>query len=382
MTRERSGPVVPSRSAPPGTARASTSRCPRRTPPACSSASSTPTTTRSGSTSPSAPLHTWHCYVPGIGPGQRYAYRVQGPFEPEHGHRFNPAKLLIDPYAKAIEGPIRWDAANALPYVPNGGEDDDLTPDTSDSAPAIPRSLVVDPGFDWEDDRPPGVPWSRTVIYETHVKGFTKLHPSVREDLRGTYGGLASEGAIGHLRDLGVTAVELLPVHHIADESFLHDKGLSNYWGYSSIGYLAPHAGYAATGTTGRADPRVQGDGQGAAPRRHRGDPRRRLQPHRRGQPPRPDALVQGRRQLHVLPAQSRGPPVLHGLHGHRELAERHPPERAAAHHGLAALLGDRVPRRRVPLRPRARHWPASSTTSTGCPRSSTSSTRIPCCRR
>ena len=110
---------------------------------------------------------------------------------------------------------------------------------------------MVDPNFDWEDDRPPPVPWSRTVIYEAHVKGFTKLHPDVREDLRGTYGGLASDGAIAHLRELGITAVELLPVHHIADESFLHDKGLSNYWGYSSIGYLAPHAGYAATGTTG-----------------------------------------------------------------------------------------------------------------------------------
>src|SRR3954451_2687343 len=196
-------------------------------------------------------LHIWHCFVPDIGPGRRYGYRVTGPFEPEHGHRFNPAKLPIDPYAKAIEGPVLWDAANALPYTPTGGEDDDLTQDTSDSAAAIPRSLVVDPGFDWEGDRPPRVPWSQTVIYETHVKGFTKLHPEVRDDLRGTYGGLASEEAIAHIRELGVTAIELMPVHHIADESFLHDKGLSNYWGYSSIGFLAPHAGYSATGTTG-----------------------------------------------------------------------------------------------------------------------------------
>jgi glycogen operon protein len=196
-------------------------------------------------------LHIWHCYLPGIGPGRRYGYRVTGPFDPERGHRFNPSKLLIDPYAKAIEGPVVWDAANALPYTPTGDEDDDLTQDTSDSAPAIPRSLVVDPGFDWEGDRSPRVPWSQTVIYETHVKGFTKLHPEVREDLRGTYGGLASEEAVAHLRDLGVTAVELMPVHHIADESFLHDRGLSNYWGYSSIGFLAPHAGYSATGTIG-----------------------------------------------------------------------------------------------------------------------------------
>jgi isoamylase len=195
--------------------------------------------------------YNWHCYVPDVGPGQRYGYRVFGPYEPEDGHRFNPSKLLIDPYAKAIEGEIQWDKASTLPYIPDDTDVADLEADDEDDAEAIPKSLVIDPGFDWEGDRLLGTPWTETVIYEAHVKGFTKLHPDVREDLRGTYGGLASEPAIQYLKELGVTAVELLPVHHKADEHFLTDNGLSNYWGYSSIGYLAPHSEYAATGFEG-----------------------------------------------------------------------------------------------------------------------------------
>ncbi|HZO37045.1 MAG TPA: glycogen debranching protein GlgX, partial [Solirubrobacteraceae bacterium] len=197
--------------------------------------------------------HVWHCYLPGVGPGQRYGYRVHGRYAPDEGHRFNPAKLLIDPYAKAIEGPIAFDRASVLPYIPNtdGGDRADLEIDENDSADAIPKSVVVDAGFDWEDDVPPRRPWAETIIYETHVKGFSKLHPEIREDLRGTYAGLASEPALDYLDQLGVTAVELLPIHHIADEEFLHPKRLTNYWGYSSIGYLAPHALYAATGTYG-----------------------------------------------------------------------------------------------------------------------------------
>ncbi len=191
----------------------------------------------------------WHCYLPGVGPGQRYGYRVHGRYDPDTGLRFNPAKLLIDPYAKAIDGAVQWYAANTLPYVPSGSVDADLTIDDSDSAPAMPKSVVVDPTFDWEDDDwvRPRTPWQETVIYETHVRGFTKERDDVREDLRGTYGGLASEGAIAYLKALRVTAVELLPVHHIADESFLHERGLTNYWGYSTIGYFAPHSLYAAT---------------------------------------------------------------------------------------------------------------------------------------
>jgi glycogen operon protein len=195
--------------------------------------------------------HNWHVYVPGVGPGQRYGYRVHGPYAPAQGHRFNPAKLLLDPYTKAIAGSVRWDVANVLPYVPSGDADADLEPDDEDSAPAMPRCVVVDESFDWEDDAQPRRRWDETVIYETHVKGFTRCMDEVREDLRGTYAGLASEPAIAYLRELGATAVELLPVHHIIDEGFLADRGLSNYWGYSSIGYLAPHAAYAATGGGG-----------------------------------------------------------------------------------------------------------------------------------
>ena len=194
----------------------------------------------------------WHCYLPEVGPGQRYGFRVAGPYAPEHGHRFNPAKLLLDPYAKSIDGVVDWaHDSNVLPYIPTGEEDADLEPDDEDDAAAMPKSVVVDDAFLWEGDRPPNVPFADTVIYETHVKGFTMLHPEVREDLRGTYAGLASEPAVAYLQDLGVTAVELLPVHHISDESFLADNGLHNYWGYSTIGYLAPHCAYAATGSRG-----------------------------------------------------------------------------------------------------------------------------------
>src|SRR5215207_4642913 len=193
----------------------------------------------------------WHVYLPDVRPGQHYGYRVHGPFDPLRGLRFNPHKLLIDPYARAIDGAVRWGAANVLPYPPTGEEDADLHLDDTDSAPAIPKSVVVDQYFDWEGDRPLRRRWDDTVIYEVHVKGFTRRLPSIPEHLRGTYAGLASDEAVGYLRDLGVTAVELLPVHHIVDESFLVDRGLTNYWGYSSIGYLAPHSRYAATGTRG-----------------------------------------------------------------------------------------------------------------------------------
>jgi glycogen operon protein len=195
----------------------------------------------------------WHVYIPGVGPGQRYGYRVHGPYDPAHGLRFNPNKLLIDPYAKAIDGPVDYRAASTLPYVPDAeaGDEADLVIDTEDDAAAIPKSVVVDQSFPWGEDRIIGRRWSSTVIYETHVKGFTMSHPEIPEELRGTYAGLGSEPAIAYLRNLGVTAVELLPIHHIADESFLVDKGLSNYWGYSTIGYFAPHAGYSASGARG-----------------------------------------------------------------------------------------------------------------------------------
>jgi glycogen operon protein len=189
----------------------------------------------------------WHGYLPGVGPGQRYGYRVHGPWSPERGQRFNPHKLLIDPYAKAIEGPVLWERGRTLAYV----DGDDGVRDDSDDAAAIPKCLVVDESFEWEGDGLLRRPWDETVIYELHVKGFTKRLPGVRDDLRGTYAGLASEAALEHLSALGVTAVELMPIHHIADEHVLADRGLTNYWGYSTIGFLCPHAGYAATGTRG-----------------------------------------------------------------------------------------------------------------------------------
>jgi glycogen operon protein len=194
----------------------------------------------------------WHCYLPGVGPGQRYGLRVHGPNAPEEGQRFNPAKLLIDPYAKAIEGTVDWHGpASVFPYVVTGSPGDAHTLDKADDAAVIPKSVVIDDAFLWEGDRPPQIPFADTVIYETHVKGFTMRHPGVREDLRGTYAGLASDQAIAYLKDLGVTAVELLPVHHISDEPFLAEHGLRNYWGYSTIGFFSPYSEYAATGRRG-----------------------------------------------------------------------------------------------------------------------------------
>ncbi|MEA2372158.1 MAG: isoamylase [Solirubrobacteraceae bacterium] len=196
--------------------------------------------------------HNWHGYLHGTGPGTRYGYRVHGPFEPEEGKRFNPSKLLLDPYAKAIDGPVEWAQANTLPYVPDPENPDaDLELDDENSAPAMPRCVVVDPHFDWGGEVSPRRPWNETIIYEAHVKGFTKSNENVRADLRGTYAGLASDEALAYLKELGVTAIELLPVHAIIDESFLADRGLTNYWGYSSIGYLAPHAMYSASGVHG-----------------------------------------------------------------------------------------------------------------------------------
>jgi glycogen operon protein len=187
----------------------------------------------------------WHCYLPDVRPGQLYGYRVHGPYRPAEGHRFNPAQLLIDPYAKAISGTIKW--SNALFAYKVGGPNEDLEPSTDNSAGGLPKSVVVDPAFTWGNDRSPRTPWNRTVIYECHVKGMTKLHPDVEERYRGTYLGLASEPIIEHLLSLGVTAVELLPVHHFAVDRHLAEKGLTNYWGYNSIAFLAPDIRYATT---------------------------------------------------------------------------------------------------------------------------------------
>jgi len=192
----------------------------------------------------------WHVFVERLRPGQRYGYRVHGPYDPANGRRFNPAKLLLDPYSKAIDGTVDWDGPTLLSYVP-GGDDADLTLDETDSAPAMPKSVVADERYDWGDDVWPRIPWSETVIYEAHVRGLTMTHPGVPEELRGTYAGLGSPAIIEYLKGLGVTAIELLPVHHFIDESFLAGRGLTNYWGYASIGFLAPHGPYSSAGARG-----------------------------------------------------------------------------------------------------------------------------------
>ncbi|MEA3216591.1 MAG: isoamylase [Acidimicrobiia bacterium] len=189
----------------------------------------------------------WHGYVPGVGHGQRYGFRVQGPYEPERGLRSLRAKLLIDPYARALEGEVDGKEACFGHFF----ADPEGPPNDLDSAPHVPRSIVVSPYFDWTDDRSPRIPWRETVIYETHVKGFTARHPDIPEALRGTYAGLSHPAAIEYLTSLGVTAVELMPVHQFVHDAHLLDKGLRNYWGYNSIGYFAPHSEYAATGQRG-----------------------------------------------------------------------------------------------------------------------------------
>ncbi|WP_105970486.1 glycogen debranching protein GlgX [Streptomyces geranii] len=198
----------------------------------------------------------WHGFVPGVMPGQRYGYRVHGRWDPWTGARWNPAKLLLDPYARAVDGDF------GLPPEVYGHVRDwpqreiaDTVRDDRDSAPFVPKGVVVHDDTtddEWADDRRPKTPWADSVIYEVHVKGFTKLHPGIPEELRGTYAGLAHPAAIEHLVRLGVTAVELLPVHQFAHEDHLLRRGTKNYWGYNSIGYFAPHAGYAATGTAGQ----------------------------------------------------------------------------------------------------------------------------------
>ncbi|HTW19266.1 MAG TPA: glycogen debranching protein GlgX [Mycobacteriales bacterium] len=195
---------------------------------------------------PEATDDIWHVYLPDVRPGALYGYRVHGPYEPEAGHRFNPAKLLIDPYAKAVSGAIKW--SDELFGYTIGDPDLDLSRDDRDSAGAIPKCVVVDQAFTWGDDAAPRTPLNRTVIYECHVKGMTARHPQVPPELRGTYLGLASDPVIDHLTTLGVTAVELMPVHQFLPERDLVDRGLTNYWGYNSIGFLAPHVSYATGG--------------------------------------------------------------------------------------------------------------------------------------
>ncbi|TWR26003.1 glycogen debranching protein GlgX [Mucilaginibacter achroorhodeus] len=185
----------------------------------------------------------WHCYLPGVNPGQLYGYRVDGPYDPQNGQRFNVNKLLIDPYAKALSGTIDWH--DSLFGYEVGNADEDLSYSDTDSAPFIPKSVVIDSAFDWGDDKFPRIPYYQSVIYEMHVKGFTQMHPDIPEEIRGTYAAIGHPASIKYLKELGVTAVELMPIHQFVNDRHLLEKGLSNYWGYNSIGFFAPDIRYA-----------------------------------------------------------------------------------------------------------------------------------------
>ncbi|MBZ5605300.1 MAG: glycogen debranching protein GlgX [Acidobacteriia bacterium] len=191
--------------------------------------------------------HVWHCFLPNVQPGQVYGYRVHGPYDPERGLRFNPGNLLIDPYAKALTGKVDWNS----PIFPYRLGDDDLALDIRDNAAGMQKCVVVNPYFDWDADRPPKTPLGESVIYEVHVKGFTKCHPEVPQELRGTYAGIASRPSVEYLKKLGVTAVELMPVHDFLDDKHLTDRGLSNYWGYNTTNFFSPDARYSSTGDLG-----------------------------------------------------------------------------------------------------------------------------------
>ena len=196
---------------------------------------------------PEVDAYVWHGYLPEVLPGQRYGYRVHGPFAPEHGHRCDPSKLLLDPYAKAIDGQV-----DGHPSLFSYDFDDRSAPNAEDSAAHTMTSVVINPFFDWGHDRPPSHEYHESIIYEAHVKGLTELHPAVPEELRGTYAGLAHPAIVEHLVELGITTVELMPVHQFVNDPSLQERGLSNYWGYNTIGFFAPHNGFASSHTPGQ----------------------------------------------------------------------------------------------------------------------------------
>ena len=205
----------------------------------------------------------WHAYLPQVQPGQRYGYRVHGPYDPENGQRHNPNKVLLDPYAKAMAGAFDWDQSL---FGYDFGDPDSRNDD--DSAAHVMHAVVINPFFDWAGDRHPNTPYSETMIYEAHVKGLTALHPDIPEDQRGTYAGIAHPAVIEHLQKLGMTAIELMPVHQFVQDSTLLEKGLRNYWGYNTIGFFAPHNEYSLDRRARPAGAGVQEHGAGACTRR------------------------------------------------------------------------------------------------------------------
>ena len=333
-------------------------------------------------TMPERTDHVWHGYLPEARPGQLYGYRVHGPYAPAQGHRFNPQQAA----ARSVrEGDRRRRSSGATRMF--GYRIGEPTRRTCRSTSAttrggMPRAAVVDPAFSWGGDAPPTHAVARHGDLRVHVKGFTQQHPDVPQTLRGTYAGSRAAPAIEHLQRLGVTAVELLPVHHVRRRpASWSTSGLRNYWGYNTIGFFAPDTALLVAERRGRGA-RVQDDGASAARGRHRGDPRRGLQPHRRRQSARADAVVPRHRQRRLLPARRRRPALLHGLHRLRQHAEHAASARAAADHGQPALLGARRCTSTASASISRRRWRASCTTSTGSARSSTSSIRTRCSRR
>ena len=291
----------------------------------------------------------WHGYLPDTRPGQRYGYRVHGPWNPDQGQWCNPSKLLLDPYAKAIEGSWEWNEA----IFPYHFADPENSKNDLDSAPFAAKAVVINPFFDWANDRRPNTPWHRTVVYETHVKGFTRTLTDIPEELRGTYAGMAHPAAVKYLQRLGITAVELLPVHQFVQDSHAAGQGAAEL-----LGLQLDRLPRAAQRVRARIRAASRSRSSSSSSRRctkraSRSSSTSSTTTRPRGQPPRAGAVVQGHRQRGLLPAHGGQPALLHGLHRHGQHAEHASPARAAAHHGQPALLGPRDARRRLPLRPR-----------------------------
>ena len=282
--------------------------------------------------------YVWHNYLPGIQPGQRYGYRVYGPYDPMQGLRCNPNKLLLDPYAKAIEGNIDGDESLYSYWFKS--PDDVASMNTLDSAPHTMKAAVVNPYFDWGNDQHPNISYHDSVIYEAHVRGMTNLNMDVPPDIRGTYAGLAYPSVIEYLKKLGVTAIELMPIHQFVNDSFLQEKGLSNYWGYNTIGFFAPHNAYSSSGQRGEQVNEFKSMVKAYHRARHGSHPRRGIQPYRRRQQSRTDPQLQRHRQRSLLPFGRQRPQTLFRHHRHRKLAAHAFAARVAAHYRQPALLG------------------------------------------
>ena len=298
----------------------------------------------------------WHAFVPGVGPGQAYGYRVSGPWNPARGLRCNPAKLLLDPYARAVSGTVSF---GPEVYGHDLGNPD--APSALDSSARVPRSVVVDSAFDWQDGDRPWYRYADTVIYECHVKGFTMRHPEIPPELRGTYAGLAHEAAIAHLKDLGVTTLELLPVHQNVPESFLLDRGLTNYWGYNTIGFFAPHNGYSAAVRGGLPGGQVA-EFKSMVDALHRAGLEVLLDVvfnhTAEAGPDGPTLCFRGIDNAAYYRLAPGNPRDYYDTTGCGNSLERRRPDRAAADDGLDALLADRDARRRVQVRPGAHPGP------------------------